>query len=158
MDGRSKAIRPHIAYKCIQLRSSHCKLVYGHLRKFLRILIETVNNFSLHLLQGLYNSYLFGDLNFTCAPINYTTSPQMSNIILVTYIYYVMKLVDLIDTVNVFIMFNLKVDLLFAIFQVFFVLRKKTSQISFLHVYHHAGMVFASYVCSKFIPGELLMK
>lgn len=38
--------------------------------------------------------------------------------------------------------------------QVFFVLRKKNNQISFLHVYHHAGMVVATYIYSKFLSGK----
>lgn len=38
--------------------------------------------------------------------------------------------------------------------QVFFVLRKKNSQITFLHIYHHAGMVVLSYIGTKFMPGR----
>lgn len=38
-------------------------------------------------------------------------------------------------------------------FQVFFVLRKKTNHVSFLHVYHHSGMVLASWVGVKYIAG-----
>jgi hypothetical protein len=41
--------------------------------------------------------------------------------------------------------------------QVFFILRKKNSQVSFLHVYHHAGVFFGSWVIMKFLPGNLLM-
>lgn len=37
--------------------------------------------------------------------------------------------------------------------QVFFVLRKKSKQITFLHCYHHAGMVFAAYMNMKFNSG-----
>lgn len=40
------------------------------------------------------------------------------------------------------------------VMQVFFVLRKKNNQISFLHVYHHAGMVLATYIYSKFLSGK----
>lgn len=38
--------------------------------------------------------------------------------------------------------------------QVFFVLRKKYNQITFLHVYHHGGMVLAGYIVSKFMAGS----
>lgn len=48
--------------------------------------------------------------------------------------YFIMKVFDLLDTV-------------------FFVLRKKQSQISFLHVYHHAGMAFGTWVATKFLAG-----
>ena len=39
------------------------------------------------------------------------------------------------------------------IFQVFFVLRKKDRHISFLHVYHHFGMVLITWIGVKFIAG-----
>lgn len=38
-------------------------------------------------------------------------------------------------------------------FQIFFVLRKKFNQITFLHVYHHGGMIFAVYIFCKFLTG-----
>lgn len=41
-----------------------------------------------------------------------------------------------------------------CILQVFFVLRKKNNQISFLHVYHHGGMVFATFIFFKFLSGK----
>lgn len=50
------------------------------------------------------------------------------------YIYFVIKIVDLLDTM-------------------FFVLRKKASQVSFLHLYHHAGIVFGSWVIVKYVAG-----
>ncbi|XP_020287666.1 elongation of very long chain fatty acids protein 7-like isoform X2 [Pseudomyrmex gracilis] len=36
---------------------------------------------------------------------------------------------------------------------VFFVLRKKTNQVTFLHVYHHVGMVILSWASVKYFPG-----
>ncbi|XP_045453339.1 elongation of very long chain fatty acids protein-like [Melitaea cinxia] len=52
----------------------------------------------------------------------------------VCYAYFVIKLVDLFDTV-------------------FFVLRKKQNQVSFLHVYHHFGMVAVAWGMVKWVPG-----
>ncbi|XP_075983193.1 very long chain fatty acid elongase 5-like [Anticarsia gemmatalis] len=52
----------------------------------------------------------------------------------VCYGYFVMKLVDLLDTI-------------------FFVLRKKQNQVSFLHVYHHFGMVAVAWSIVKWVPG-----
>lgn len=37
--------------------------------------------------------------------------------------------------------------------QVFIVLKKKNSQLSFLHCYHHGGMVLVAYVAAKWLPG-----
>lgn len=70
-----------------------------------------------------------------CTPINYLTTPEMTNMVWITYFYYLLKLVDTLDTL-------------------FFVLRKRNSQITFLHVYHHGGMILASYTVSKFLAGS----
>jgi hypothetical protein len=43
---------------------------------------------------------------------------------------------------------------LFAVSQIFFVLRKKDKQISFLHVYHHASQVIFTWACLKYLPGK----
>lgn len=44
------------------------------------------------------------------------------------------KVVDLLDTV-------------------FFILRKKESQATFLHIYHHFGMFFVGWVGTKYVAG-----
>lgn len=44
-------------------------------------------------------------------------------------------------------------DAHFPSFQVFFVLRKKQNQVSFLHVYHHTGMVLLTWHGVKYLPG-----
>jgi elongation of very long chain fatty acids protein 7 len=38
-------------------------------------------------------------------------------------------------------------------FKVFYVLRKKERQISFLHVYHHIGILVAAWISAKYFPG-----
>lgn len=50
--------------------------------------------------------------------------------------YFFSKIVELLDTV-------------------FFVLRKKQSQVTFLHVYHHAITMFFSWGYLKYLPGTL---
>lgn len=54
------------------------------------------------------------------------------------YLYYILKVYDLLDTL-------------------FFVLRKKTSHISFLHVYHHFFVTLVAFVTLKFVPGGQLV-
>ncbi|XP_026679170.1 elongation of very long chain fatty acids protein 4-like isoform X2 [Diaphorina citri] len=61
----------------------------------------------------------------------YVVSSFMYN----AYIYVLIKTVDLLDTV-------------------FFVLKKKQSHITFLHVYHHAAMLLTSWAYLRFIKGE----
>uniref|UniRef100_S4RR40 Elongation of very long chain fatty acids protein n=1 Tax=Petromyzon marinus TaxID=7757 RepID=S4RR40_PETMA len=36
---------------------------------------------------------------------------------------------------------------------VFFILRKKFNQITFLHVYHHSSMIINWWLCVKYVPG-----
>lgn len=36
--------------------------------------------------------------------------------------------------------------------QIFFIMRKKFSHVTFLHVYHHTGMVFGGYIAARFCP------
>lgn len=43
--------------------------------------------------------------------------------------------------------------LLNSLNQIFFVLRKKSNQISFLHCYHHAGMLIITYFHMRFSSG-----
>lgn len=54
------------------------------------------------------------------------------------WVYYMCKLIELLDTV-------------------FFVLRKKQNQISFLHVYHHTMMPFAAFIGTKYLAGKKLV-
>lgn len=49
--------------------------------------------------------------------------------------YLIAKVIELFDTV-------------------FFVLRKKQNQVSFLHVYHHSIMVFFTWCYLKYLPGN----
>lgn len=50
------------------------------------------------------------------------------------WFYFLCKIVELLDTV-------------------FFILRKKEKQVSFLHLYHHAMMPICSWIGVKFLPG-----
>ncbi|XP_063704320.1 very long chain fatty acid elongase 7-like [Culicoides brevitarsis] len=52
-----------------------------------------------------------------------------------SYLYMIAKLLDLLDTI-------------------FFVLRKKDNQISFLHIYHHTITFTFSWYYLKYLPGE----
>ncbi|OAD53043.1 Elongation of very long chain fatty acids protein 7 [Eufriesea mexicana] len=106
--------------------------------------------FDLHVVMQIYNliqivlcSYVFYkalDLawlyhySFYCEPVDYSYTPRALEISWVVWLYFIVKLIDLLDTV-------------------FFVLRKKEEQISFLHVYHHTGMAIGTWACTKFLAG-----
>lgn len=69
------------------------------------------------------------------------------------YIYLILKITDLIDTVNK-IEINYVNSMNISIFsKVFFILRKKNNQATFLHIYHHAIMVMSTYLHLKFVSG-----
>ncbi|KAK5645110.1 hypothetical protein RI129_006410 [Pyrocoelia pectoralis] len=72
--------------------------------------------------------------NILCEPIDYSNSELGLRAVNLVWSYFMLKLIDLIDTV-------------------FFVLRKKYSQISFLHVYHHTGMCVFGWVGTKYVAG-----
>ncbi|XP_067636259.1 very long chain fatty acid elongase F-like [Eurosta solidaginis] len=73
---------------------------------------------------SLRNSYLKPYFHLSCQPYDpKDDSPEMMALAMPAYLYYVSKYMDLIDTI-------------------FFLLRKKYRQISFLHVYHHTIMVY----------------
>lgn len=89
---------------------------------------------SLYLLDQALRHCYFNGYNILCEPVDYSTDPTSVKIARGCYIYWVVKLIDLLDTV-------------------FFVLRKKQNQVSFLHVYHHAGMVVLIWHGTKYFAG-----
>ncbi|XP_072940391.1 very long chain fatty acid elongase 7-like [Epargyreus clarus] len=74
------------------------------------------------------------DYKWICEPVDFSSSQKAIMVAKVTYAYYLIKYMDLMDTV-------------------FFVLRKKTNQVSFLHVYHHTSMVMLSWGSITYLPG-----
>ncbi|XP_055305050.1 elongation of very long chain fatty acids protein 7-like isoform X2 [Sitodiplosis mosellana] len=73
-------------------------------------------------------------LDFFCEELDFTDSFVGTRSAQMSYCYYLIKLMDLFDTI-------------------FFVLRKRTRQISFLHVYHHVAILLASFVGVSWFPG-----
>ncbi|XP_050520258.1 elongation of very long chain fatty acids protein 4-like [Daktulosphaira vitifoliae] len=100
-----------------------------------------------NLLQALYNCYLISGVftvpkviphivYYSCHPViseNYELITQ--KFYLFTWHFIITKIFDLSDTV-------------------FFVLRKKQSHISFLHVYHHMNMVITSWIFLRYIKAH----
>ncbi|XP_026729756.1 elongation of very long chain fatty acids protein 7-like [Trichoplusia ni] len=74
------------------------------------------------------------DYKWFCEPIDYSFTPKAIEVSRLTYYYFLLKVVDLLDTI-------------------FFVLRKKFNQVSFLHVYHHTGMVLLTWGSTTYLPG-----
>ncbi|KAM8707062.1 hypothetical protein ACLKA7_011205 [Drosophila subpalustris] len=97
--------------------------------------IQVVAN-SAVFVYGMIYTIFNPRFSFTCQPVEHdNTSVQMMRLIYASYGYYLLKYLDLLDTV-------------------FIVLRKKNSQVSFLHVYHHAGMIFGVSIFMTFLAGS----
>lgn len=62
----------------------------------------------------------FTKYSLLCEPVDYSNSVLGIQTAVRAYCYFMIKVIDLLDTV-------------------FFVLRKKQNQVTFLHVYHHTG-------------------
>ncbi|KAM6965719.1 elongation of very long chain fatty acids protein 7a [Aplochiton taeniatus] len=71
---------------------------------------------------------------FRCDPVDYSDSPQGLRMAATCWLYYFSKFIEMLDTV-------------------FFVLRKKNSQVTFLHVYHHSIMPFTWWFGVRFAAG-----
>uniref|UniRef100_A0A8D8PMD8 Elongation of very long chain fatty acids protein n=1 Tax=Cacopsylla melanoneura TaxID=428564 RepID=A0A8D8PMD8_9HEMI len=99
-----------------------------------------------NFIQTIYNAYIVSYLfipevlpylwSHSCVPL-----PKEQNPIVwwafceACHLYYISKILDLLDTV-------------------FFILKKKQSHITFLHVYHHAMMVLTSWAFLRYYKGE----
>uniref|UniRef100_A0A336K4P6 Elongation of very long chain fatty acids protein n=1 Tax=Culicoides sonorensis TaxID=179676 RepID=A0A336K4P6_CULSO len=84
---------------------------------------------------GLKYSYLQPDFSLRCQPIDHKTTPERMILLKICYGFLLSRMFDLLDTI-------------------FFVLRKRYRQITFLHKYHHAGIVMGAYVFNKFMAGS----
>lgn len=70
-----------------------------------------------------------------CESLDYSDSYVGIRSAQLSYCYLLLKILDLMDTI-------------------FFVLRKRTRQISFLHVYHHVAILLGSYIAVSWAPGK----
>lgn len=81
-------------------------------------------------IQGGWN----GHYDLKCQPVDYSRAPLAMRMARAVWLYYICKVVELLDTV-------------------FFVLRKKQNQVSFLHLYHHTLMPVCGFIGVKYFAG-----
>ena len=72
-------------------------------------------------IKNLSRFYVSGDYSWTCQPIDYSNDPEAVRALSLAWFFYVSKFVDMFDSF-------------------FFVLKKKFTHLSFLHVFHHGIM------------------
>lgn len=84
----------------------------------------------------IYILFINPNFSFRCEPTNFSTDLMSMCIAYIGYGYFILKIIDYFDTI-------------------FFILRKKWVQVSFLHVYHHVvastiayiGVLYATGLC-----------
>jgi hypothetical protein len=76
----------------------------------------------------------WGEYSFRCQPVDYSNSASANRMVHACWWYYFSKFTEFMDTI-------------------FFILRKKTSQVSTLHVIHHGCMPMSVWFGVKFTPG-----
>ncbi|XP_063606281.1 very long chain fatty acid elongase 4-like isoform X1 [Penaeus indicus] len=69
-----------------------------------------------------------------CQPVSYSKNPDEMRIAAALWWYYASKLIEFTDTV-------------------FFILRKKNNQLTFLHIYHHSTMFCLWWIGIKYVAG-----
>lgn len=83
------------------------------------------------LLSGWATTY-----TWKCDPVDYSDSPQGLRMVRVAWLFFFSKIIELMDTV-------------------FFVLRKKQGQITFLHIFHHSFMPWTWWWGVSYAPGGM---
>lgn len=79
-------------------------------------------------------SAVLGNYSFLCQPVDYSDAPSALRMANVSWVFYFSKIIELLDTI-------------------FFMLRKKDNQVTFLHVYHHCTMIWNWWLGANYIPG-----
>ncbi|CAH1378638.1 unnamed protein product [Tenebrio molitor] len=94
-----------------------------------------------NIAQILFNLVVFvmaakviQNFSLYCSPPNNSNTPLDISVRKIHYYYGVLKFLDLLDTI-------------------FFVLRKKPQQITYMHVHHHVGMAVTTWATAKYFPG-----
>ncbi|KAL0277540.1 UNVERIFIED_CONTAM: hypothetical protein PYX00_004790 [Menopon gallinae] len=100
-------------------------IVYNFLQVLISIYI---------VVEALDGLWFREDFSFRCQPVYFDRSYNAMREARGCYIYFLAKITELLDTI-------------------FFVLRKKNNQITFLHMYHHTVMPMISWGCTKYYPG-----
>ncbi|KAL3269884.1 hypothetical protein HHI36_008941 [Cryptolaemus montrouzieri] len=89
---------------------------------------------SIYIMIDHLDSSWLRTYSWKCQPVDYSTSTHAVRVARGVHLYHLAKVTELLDTV-------------------FFVLRKKNAQITFLHLYHHTMMVLVTWAITKYTAG-----
>ncbi|KAJ8947686.1 hypothetical protein NQ314_008563 [Rhamnusium bicolor] len=102
------------------------------------IIVYNISQILVNAAMLPYAISLIFKLDWNCARIDYSQSPEALLTLRLHIGFYLLKIYDLLDTV-------------------FFILRKSTRQVNFLHVYHHWGMILGTFITLNFAGGGELV-
>ncbi|XP_071439679.1 very long chain fatty acid elongase AAEL008004-like [Hetaerina americana] len=85
---------------------------------------------------GVLNAGWLSHYTLGCQPVDYSDNPDAVRMAELCWWALMIKLLELLETV-------------------FFVLRKKYNQASFLHLYHHVSTLLFAWILVKFVPGGM---
>ncbi|XP_055568145.1 elongation of very long chain fatty acids protein 4-like isoform X1 [Falco biarmicus] len=95
----------------------------------------TMMTLSSYMFYEFLATSILDDYSYLCQPVDYSQSELgMRQMARVCWWFFFSKVIELLDTV-------------------FFILRKKQDQVTFLHVYHHGTMLFNWWSGVKYVPG-----
>nr|BBF94982.1 elongation of very long chain fatty acids protein 2 [Orthetrum albistylum] len=108
--------------------------------KSLRLQIAVYNIFQVWsnyvITVGVLNAGWLTHYTLGCQPVDYSDDPLAVRMAELCWWTMVIKLMELLETV-------------------FFILRKKPEQASFLHLYHHVSTLLFSWIAVKYVPGGM---
>ena len=78
--------------------------------------------------------FVTGNYSWKCEPVDYSQDPEALRALDLAWIFYFSKIIDMIDSV-------------------IFLLKKKSSHLSFLHIFHHGIMPFYCWWGPRFVGG-----
>jgi len=104
----------------------------------LRSMLKCYNAIQVIISAYIFKEFLISAIesrySLTCQPVDYSNSPVALRMAAACWWFFFSKIIDTFDTV-------------------FFILRKKNSQVTFLHVYHHGSMILNWWLGAKYTPG-----
>ncbi|UYV79460.1 ELOVL7 [Cordylochernes scorpioides] len=86
-------------------------------------------------------TYLSGNFSWLCEPIDYSATPRTMDMVAIGWWYLMLKITEFVSSEEL------------SSVQIFFVLRKKFTQISVLHVVHHSLVAWGVWIGMKFGAG-----
>ncbi|KAJ8395623.1 hypothetical protein AAFF_G00031040 [Aldrovandia affinis] len=107
-----------------------------HLKDVMIVYNFSIVAFSIYMCYEFLMSGWATGYSFHCDLVDYSRSPQAVRMAWTCWLYYFSKFIEMLDTI-------------------FFVVRKKNSQVSFLHVLHHSIMPFTWWFGVKFAAGGM---